>query len=144
MWDKNFRIAVFSLLYEILFTGISQSDFNIKSNLDKFKNEVLALNDVFKDLDLELVFEQIRIYFEKQDLFEEKIRASIKTWDKTFLTVKACLFTFCLEIQANNVISNSDSKIVNSYLKLAQDYLGQENVSLVHANVLKILNYANS
>jgi transcription termination factor NusB len=142
MWDKNFRIAVFSLLYEILFTGMIESDFNTKSNSEKFKKEVLALNDVFKGLDLETVLDQIRVYFEKQYLFEEKIKASIKTWDKTFLTVKACLYTFCLEIEGDNVISNLDSKIVNSYLKLAQDYLGQENVSLVHANVLKILNYS--
>ncbi|MEI6729560.1 MAG: hypothetical protein WCK98_08035 [bacterium] len=139
MWDKNFRIAVFSLLYEILFTGISSDDFNLKSDTNKFKNQVLGLNEVFNGLDLDIIFIQIRIFFEKQDLFEEKIKASIKTWDKTFVTVKACLFTFCLEIEDNSLVSSADNKIVNSYLRLSQDYLGEENVSLVHANILKIL-----
>lgn len=140
MWDKKFRIAVFSLLYEILFTGLDVSEFSAKSITDEYRVEVKALNNVFEDLDLDKVFAKILVFFENCDEYETKVKESTKNWDKTFLTVKACLFTFCIEIDEIDILSINDNQIVNSYLRLSQDYLGQENVPLVHAVVLKLLN----
>jgi transcription termination factor NusB len=138
MWDKKFRIAVFLLLYNILFKSISLDDFISKSATQEFKSELFALSDIYIDQDLDKVFTQILLFYELENEFSTKIKASIKSWDKTFEIIKACLFTFCLEIRNISKLDQEKFKIVNTYLRLSQDYLGQENVPLIHAIILKI------
>lgn len=103
------------------------------SNSGEFEFKIL-------ESDLENLEIQFSIWQEKNKDFDILLGKVSNDWDKTLITTKSILaviyLEFCnLETTKNPIIIN---KFIAKYLKIAQNYIDNKNVSLVHAITTKI------
>ncbi len=134
MWEKSFRYSVFAALYQVLFWNetTGSEEFNLDVILENLKDEEKPDKDK-----LTLV---IARFFDKKAEYTDTLKTYLKDWDKTFAVVKACLYTYILEIEE---LSSTDPQpaldtIITKYIRLSEDHIGGQNVALVHAILSKV------
>lgn len=89
--------------------------------------------------DLDFSFASV---LEKEDKFKALLNKYLQDWGRTYDIVKAILLTYLqelAELKESNKIEVLAQDLVGSYVRLAQDYIGGENTSLVHAVASNIL-----
>lgn len=135
MWKKDFRICLFYVIYQYIFwLSIDQ-----EKKLDWNHIEAQAFGER-SDLDLETVKKEYKNFIDNKTTFDQVLANNLKEPNKTYLTVKAILYVFFLEIdflEREGVLSQTNN-IVGKYIKLTQEVVGGESTGLVHAVTSKV------
>jgi transcription termination factor NusB len=135
VWEKPFRYLVFAAIYQLLFWR-EQGVENLK--LDWEMIQEVSKTEVKVDI---IALEKIIEAFRANEIaYTNTLEQYLKTWSKTYPVVKACFFCFMLEHdslikQGENEIAKT---IVSKYIRLGEDLIGGQNVSLIHAVLSKI------
>jgi transcription termination factor NusB len=148
VWDKPTRLSIFSAIYEVLFWR----EQNFENN--KIENEDLKDPNwgfIFENLKFEVYPEEKKLdilmglFYTHESLYTKTLSQYLINWDKTYSIVKACLFSFMLELETNKEIDftqNTEERnreLITKYIRLSEDHIGGQNVGLVHAVLSKIL-----
>lgn len=139
MWDKLTRQAIFSAIYQIVFFQDQELDWNIDweyilENSPKITEET----DIPSFLSLTSYLD---LFYEKRGLFESYLKIKLPNWESTFPLIKACLYTFLTEYSYITTNFNDFDKeaLLGKYIKLSQETIGGQSVTLVHAVTSKII-----
>ncbi len=140
MWEKNFRVALFTAVYQKLF----QSDFvdagiawNWEIVLNNLKVEEASKMPKVQDLSCRL--EDLGT---NQEKYQNLLQKYLQSWDRTYDIVKAILLTYLQELsemKESGSLEVNSNEIVSKYIRLTQEYIGGENTALVHAVASNIL-----
>ncbi len=135
MWKKKFRICLFYGIYQYIFwLNIDQ-----EKHLD-WDHIIAQAFGERNDLDQEAIKNEFTNFLENKKTFDQILTQNLKEPSKTYLTVKAVLYTFFLEVaflEREDHISQG-SNIVGKYIKLTQEIVGGESTGLVHAITSKV------
>jgi transcription termination factor NusB len=148
VWDKPTRLSIFSAIYEILFWR--SQGFELKQEISIVRKD-LSWSFIFENLkfeskpdinSLDLIIDS---FYKSEGEYTILLSKYLNSWDKTYSIVKACLFTFLLELNSTKELNNSQDisgyyrEIITRYIRLSEDYIGGQNVGLVHAVLSKII-----
>ena len=134
MWTKSFRYLIFTSLYQVLFWR-EQGENNPEIDFESIVSTV-QINDIIDFKSAEIVLEN---YYKNEKELTEKLIEVLDDWDKTFIMIKACLYSFLLEkmdIQ-NSGDFDEVQKIISKYIRLSEELIGGKNVKLIHAVLIK-------
>jgi hypothetical protein len=168
MWEKDFRKLVFYIIYQALFLNwnlefwqnldygekldliyknkeIIDSLKSQKNSLENPKNDLIQINYLSDDDYPAVVDKILNDFLLNKDNYWQKICQNLKDTKKTYTTVSTCLYTYLLEkdyidsqFLAEEISTQIKQNLIGKYIKLAQDFIGDENVSLVHAVLIKL------
>lgn len=133
MWEKNYRQAVFTGIYQIIFwreQGISM-DIDLEYILEQINSKNIVTNKT------ELNF-ALDIFLQNESEYNIILEKYLKKRDKTFLLVLAILYTYMVETQHKIYTESEKTKIVSHYIRLTENLIGGQNVNLVHAILIKL------
>ncbi|MEM1311979.1 MAG: hypothetical protein AAGF07_00770 [Patescibacteria group bacterium] len=140
MWDKLVRLSVFTAIYDKLFW----------EDYDALETRAVDWSFIFENLppesnlDASNLNSYIEYFDKKKEEYQEVLSKYLKNWDRTFLIIKACLYTYLIE---RDLVLDSEANkqeflkaLVTRYIRLSENYVGGQNVGLVHAVMSKINN----
>ena len=150
--NKNIIISINLKTKTDLNPNFKETQVNSLSNLNKEidLNESLENEEIPKlvpqifleDKDyLEVVDQILKDFFAKKDIYWKNIKKNLKDTKKTYMVVQACLYCYILEkefIEKEILQRDSVKYLVGKYIKLSQNFIGDDNVSLVHAVLIKL------
>jgi hypothetical protein len=160
MWQTKQRTVLFLLLYiyryHTQFLGLEVSDDDNQQILEINKVFEIYLDENYKDSPLfeppsldesekQTYIGIIQDFKNSQAKLLNKLELYIKEWDKTNFILQTLLLLLETELESIQTKSpvefTADKKkiLVRSYLKLCQQYIDNEAVSLVHAVMIKIV-----
>jgi hypothetical protein len=161
MWEKDFRKLIFYIVYQALFLNWNLEfwqnlDFDEKLDLieknkqiidstKSQKNDLILINYLTKPDSSVAVDKILNDFLLKKDDYWQKICQNLKDTKKTYTAVSTCLYTYLLEkdfidtqFLTEEIATENKQNLIGKYIKLAQDFIGDENVSLVHAILIKL------
>jgi len=154
IWNQYIRTLLFFAIYNYLFLGDKSDNFVVDWNFleyhlkqefqDKESNKDLNNQENKSNEESEFLLETSKldetflIYLQKKEVFEIELQEFLHNWEKTYNLVKALLFTCLLEIEISGNKAEEVLPNFTKYLRLSQDFIGSENVGLVHAVLMKI------
>lgn len=117
---------------------------SLTENANKQEEEIPKLvAEIFLEDDdyIKKVDEILEKFFLEKDVYWKAIEQNLKDTKKTYMLVQACLYSYILEknfIEEETTQKKSVKYLVGKYIKLSQNFIGDDNVSLVHAVLIKI------
>ncbi len=150
MWTKNFVICLFSAVYQNIFLQDSKDfiDIEEKAQMGFDWSVVLDTLNLSQDLpNTDLLQDSLTKIVQNESKFENILQKYLSDSKKTYKIVKAILFTFLQELQEikkskeeiPTTLLEYYQPIAKKYVRIAQDYIGSENASLVHAITIKVI-----
>ncbi len=150
MWTKNFAICLFSAVYQNIFSQDSKNFIDLKEDSQIVFDWLVVLDTLNLSQDLpntDLLQDSLIKIVQNKAKFENILQKYLSDSKKTYKIVKAILFTFLQELEEikkpkeeiPTTLLEYYQPMAKKYVRIAQDYVGGENASLVHAVTIKII-----
>lgn len=139
MWNKSFRLVLLCGIYQYLFW--KALDNTIYSPDWEYIYTVLKREED-ETPDYELINRLFSDFVEQEQAMEELLKEYVKDWERTFVVIKACFFSFVIEyvyLKNNSQLPQEIKPFVNKYVRTSQDLAGGDNPLFVHAVISKLI-----
>jgi len=132
-WDLPVRTALFFAIYTHVF--LHRTDIIKDAEWDFIQLFLPESQSHFSKEEVDVSYQS---FLSKEGLYQKELQQFLHDWQKTYDLVKALFFTLLTELDLYQDSSVDHKNLFNRYLRLAQDYIGGENVGLVHAIMIKL------
>lgn len=133
MWEKKYRQAVFTGIYQILFWREQGIPMDI--DLEYIFEQIDSKNIVADTTELNFILDT---FLQNESEYNIILEKYLKKQDQTFPVVLAILYTYMVEIQYKLYIEPEKTKVISHYIRLTENLIGGQNVNLVHAILIKL------
>ncbi len=138
MWTKSYRYCLVSSIYECIFRDFDAAVYpdwsliiSCLENTDKAEDKPL-----FNDLD-----ESYKTFTQNYQAYKATLQLYLQDWDRTHLLVQSILLEFVQESEmlTNQKLELQIPELVSKYIRLTDNLIGGQGVSLVHAVLTKLI-----